>query len=109
MDISKHRSTLKKKKSLNVDLEDLDNVKKVDYAISEHHHAGSNFLKVSAAFIAVGHILNLGLNIAMNSSTFHQKTFDTDNEELDCRPVISIASDSCHIIYVVLQVSFHHR
>ena len=101
---------MKKKNSLNVGLEELDStVTEVDYAVSEHHHAGSNFLKVSVAFIAVGHILHMGLNIAMNSSTFHQKTSHKDHEELDCRPGISIASDSCHIIYVVLQVSFHHQ
>ena len=85
MDISKHLSTLKKN-SLNVGLEELDSaVTEVDYAVSEHHHAGSNFLKVSAAFIAVGHILHMGLNIAMNSSTFHQKKPHNDHEELDCR------------------------
>ena len=101
---------MKKKNSLNVGLEELEStVTEVDYAVSEHHHAGSNFLKVSVAFIAVGHILHMGLNIAMNSSTFHQKTSHTDHDELDCRPGISIASDSCHIIYVVLQVSFHHQ
>ena len=87
MDISKHLSTLKKKNSLNVGLEvELDSaVTEVDYAVSEHHHAGSNFLKISAAFIAVGHILHMGLNIAMNSSTYHQKTSHNGHEELDCR------------------------
>ena len=112
MDISKHLSRLEigptndeaqEDKELDSDIVFAE-VEEDDYAISEHHHAGSNFLKIAAAFIGVGHVLHMGLVIAINVINLKWQQLQ-ENEKLDCKPTVTIVSNASHIIFVALQVS----
>ena len=82
-----------------------EKVEEDDYSISEHHHAGSNFLKVAAAFIGVGHVLHMGLVITINVINLKWQQLHEDTDKLDCKPTITIASNAFHVIFVALQVS----
>ena len=112
LDISKHVSREEKgsmndegdEKSESDNVFAEEKIEEYDYAISEHHHAGSNFLKVAAGFIGVGYVLHMGLVIAINVINLKWQQLQ-ENEKLDCKPTVTIVGNAFHIIFVALQVS----
>ena len=74
------------------------------YIFSEVNHGPSSFLKVAAALLGTGHLLQMGLVIATQVSILLSKV---NNEESNfiCRPGITIASSCFQILLVILEVS----
>ena len=72
------------------------------YGFSGGRHAGSNFLKVAAAFFCTGHVVHMCLIIAKNATLLSEE--ELKDYIYDCRSRTTIAGNFFHIIYVALQV-----